>query len=275
MPHDSILSALVARGVHGTALAWFCSFLSNRNQRARVNISLSEPIAVTSSSIQGSSLGPILFSILLDPLLHQLRTSAFTFADDIKFVIDLFKRSSVVAQKDLDIISMWSTGTKMPISVDKSLVLHGGTNNPRNSYRLAGKILPCESSIRDLGIIRQADGSYSQHITDVITKASRLAGAVSRALRHRPAAIQWLAFNAYILPVLMYASPTWSPSSAGKKKILEKIMRRFTKKLPGLSSQTYSQQLGFLHSMSLENRRLFTDLVYVYKFTHGLLDCAA
>ena len=52
-------------------------------------------------------------------------------------------------------------------------------------------------------------------------------------------------------------------------------MRRFTKKLPVLSSQTYSQRLGFLHSMSLENRRLFTDLVYVYKFTHGLLDCAA
>ena len=102
-----------------------------------------------------------------------------------------------------------------------------------------------------------------------------MAGAVSRALRHRPAAIQWLVFNAYILPVLMYASPIWSPSSVGEKKILEKIIRRFTKKLPGLSSQTYSQRLGFLHSMSLENRRLFTDLVYVYKFTHGLLDCAA
>ena len=160
----------------------------------------------------------------------------------------------------------------MPISVDKPLVLHGNTNNPRNSYRLAGKILPCENSIRDLEIIRQADGSYSQHITDVISKASRLAGAVSRALRHRPAAIQWLAFNAYILPVLMYAFPIWSPSSVGEKKILEKIMRRFTKKLPGLSSQTYSLRLGFLHSMSLENRRLFVDLVNVYKFTHGLLD---
>ena len=52
-------------------------------------------------------------------------------------------------------------------------------------------------------------------------------------------------------------------------------MRRFTKKLPGLSSQMYSQRLDFLHLMSLANRRLFTDLVYVYKFTHGLLDCAA
>ena len=73
----------------------------------------------------------------------------------------------------------------------------------------------------------------------------------------------------------MHTSPIWSPSSVGGKKILEKIMRRLTKKLPGLSSQTYSQRLGFLHSMSLENRRLFVDLVYVYKFTHGLLDCAA
>ena len=93
----------------------------------------------------------------------------------------------------------------MLIYIDKSLVLHGGTNNPQNSYQLAGKILPCESSIRDLGIIRQADGSYSQLIMDVITKASKLADAVSQALRHSPAAIQWLAFNAYILPVLMYA----------------------------------------------------------------------
>ena len=60
LPHYSILSALVARVVHGTALAWFCSFLSNRNQRVYVSASLSEPIAVTSGSIQRSSLGLIL-----------------------------------------------------------------------------------------------------------------------------------------------------------------------------------------------------------------------
>ena len=86
LPHDSILSAFVARGVHGTALAWFRSFLSNRNQRVRVGASLSETIAFTSGSIHESSLEPILFSVALDPLLYQLRTSAFAFADDINLL---------------------------------------------------------------------------------------------------------------------------------------------------------------------------------------------
>ena len=53
-----------------------------RRQRVRINGHLSEPIDVTSGVIQGSSVGPGLFSIYIDSLLMSIVCPSFAFADD-------------------------------------------------------------------------------------------------------------------------------------------------------------------------------------------------
>jgi len=46
---------------------------------------------------------------------------------------------------------------------------------------------------------------------------------------------------------------------------LEKVQRRFTKRLPGLKHYTYFQRLNRLDLESLELRRLGQDLILTYK----------
>ena len=50
---------------------------------------------------------------------------------------------------------------------------------------------------------------------------------------------------------------------------LERVQRRFTKRLRGLSTLTYKDTLQVLGLQSLESRRLQFDLIYAYKILTG------
>ena len=53
---------------------------------------------------------------------------------------------------------------------------------------------------------------------------------------------------------------------------LEKVQRRFTKRIPGLKDLTYCQRLARLKRDSLELRRVRLDLMFTYKLVFGLTD---
>ena len=53
---------------------------------------------------------------------------------------------------------------------------------------------------------------------------------------------------------------------------LEKVQRRFTKRIPGLKNLTYCQRLTRLKLDSLELRRVRLDLMFTYKLVFGLTE---
>ena len=68
LPHWTILSNLKRVSVSGSLLKWFNSYLSCRQQRVVLGGSSSSPIEAVSGVPQGSILGPLLFSLCIDPL---------------------------------------------------------------------------------------------------------------------------------------------------------------------------------------------------------------
>ena len=53
---------------------------------------------------------------------------------------------------------------------------------------------------------------------------------------------------------------------------IERVQRRFTKKLRGLSDLPYLRRLELLSIESLELRRIRADLLFLFKMIHGLVD---
>ena len=53
--------------------------------------------------------------------------------------------------------------------------------------------------------------------------------------------------------------------------MIEKVQRRFTKRLRGYKNLTYTDRLTKLALPSLELRRLHLDLIYCYKIVVGLV----
>ena len=73
------------------------------------------------------------------------------------------------------------------------------------------------------------------------------------------------AFTTYVRPILEYCSVVWSPFYLKDIILIEKVQRRFTKRLFVSSNLTYSERLKLLELESLEERRIKTDLLHCFK----------
>ena len=80
------------------------------------------------------------------------------------------------------------------------------------------------------------------------------------------------AFITYVHPCLEYCSVVWNPVLKKDIENLEKVQRKFTKRLPGLQQLPYCQRLARLQLESLELRRLRFELLFTYKLIFGLID---
>ena len=76
-------------------------------------------------------------------------------------------------------------------------------------------------------------------------------------------------FVSYIRPTLEYAALVWSPSSVVSRDMLERVQRRFTKRMRGYENLLYGDRLTSLNLDSLVRRRLYHDMLLVFKASHG------
>ena len=91
-----------------------------------------------------------------------------------------------------------------------------------------------------------------------------------RAMAHADSSLNSTLFQSnsstqYLRSTFEYNSVTWSPMLTKDIVCIEKVQRRFTKRLPGLKNLTYQGRLNHLNLITLELRRLHLDLTMCYK----------
>jgi len=79
------------------------------------------------------------------------------------------------------------------------------------------------------------------------------------------------AFLTYVRPLLEYNSVVWSLCYKQDIEAIERVQRRFSKRLPGLKNLSYEERLKYLGWPTVELRRLRTDLIWCYKILFGLV----
>jgi len=163
----------------------------------------------------------------------------------------------------------------MRLSVSKcgSLLIVGNANYKDNQQILINndKLSTFEST-RDLGVIMDTRLNFADHIDAMISKTKQRVYLLFKAFKNRDIKLMVFAFKVYILPLLDYCSPIWSPFRLNDIDRIEKIQRSFTKRLSGLKLLSYSERLATCNLPSLELRRLMFDLVLCFKIVHKLID---
>ena len=93
LDHTLLLSKLCKLGVADDALRWFTSYLTDRQQRVRINDTLSTPITIRHGVPQGSILRPLLFNLYINDLPSTCRTcNVESYVDDFKLFLSFPKR---------------------------------------------------------------------------------------------------------------------------------------------------------------------------------------
>ena len=79
----------------------------------------------------------------------------------------------------------------------------------------------------------------------------------------------------YVLPIINYCSPVWSPILIFDITTVERVQRRYrpNKRVRELETMCYADRLQSLETLSLHRYRENLDMITVYKCLHGLMNC--
>ena len=269
--HSKLLLKLEKYGFKGKLFKFIEDFLRERNQRVKVGNVLSSSLPVTSGVPQGSVLGPLLFIIYVNDITEVLKYSSIKiYADDCKlYRLCRDTDDFIKLQRDLEEVQIWSNNWQMKLSVPKCQVLSLGVNPQKFSYKVNGIELERVSTIRDLGVVIASSLKPSAHCNKVAKAAHFKCAMIFRSFVLRDPSFLMDMFNKYVLSKLHYCSTVWNPWLKRDINCIERVLRRFSKRIPGLKDLKYAERLKFLKTKSLEYQRLFTDLVVVYKVLSG------
>jgi hypothetical protein len=278
IPIPRLLLKIAATNVTDKALKWLESFLISRQFSVKIDKALSSKRLCISGIPAGTCLGPLLFIFFIADLPAECETEGVKpalFADDLKAAAVVLNDEPPLLQIFSDRVATYCINNGLSLANEKCFVLHVGLNNPQLEYSCNGAIIPSTTeAVRDLGVYVTADLKFKEHISRIVSNASRRLFCLLKAVRSRDPELLALLFNVYVRPVLEYASPVFNPPSKVLTLELEKVQRRASKLILGRTSQAlrdlpFLERYRLLHMETLERRRLIADLILYHKHLLG------
>ena len=298
VPHQRLINQLSKYGITGNVLNWIEDYLKDRTQRVRVNGCFSSTSKVLSGVPQGSVLGPLLFLIFVADMAPLVQNFTSLYADDTKifsYLLDnqISPHTPESIQNDINVLSRWSDKMQMSFNPEKCHRLHLGKSNNHHPYYLPKIYATTETATsisytlylhnlqdvqdeKDLGVYVDNSLNFKKHISQKISKANSMLYLIKNSFQHLDKNMFKLLYKSLVRPHLEYASCIWNPITKDDIIRLERVQRRATKLIPGLSNLSYPERLKELELPTLHYRRLRTDIIFVYNYVnqHILLDAS-
>ena len=253
--HGLLLQKLEKYKLHNETLAWFASYLSNRQQSVKVNKTLSDPQPVETGVPQGSILGPITFLLSVNDLTFQKSLENLNlFADDATDSAhgpDVQTIEKQINQKSQS-VNQWCKANHMVLGIDKTKGMLMGSQQKLRHIPNSGNCLNIEvegqqikqvTNEKVLGI--QIDNSLSWD--DQVKKVKKTAGYKIHILRkirkYLPLDTRKLFFNYYIKPHLNYCSSLWGQTTQENLNKINKIQKQAARLILGKGYLTPSSEM--------------------------------
>ena len=273
--HVVLLDKIGSLLFHPQIVGWVRSFLSGRTMNVSVSGVLSSVREVTSGVPQGSVLGPLLFLVYVNYLMHNSRCYWKAFADDFKLcaVVDRVGQG-LVLQEELNSIEQKCLEHQLILNRSKCVVMRFGDKSflPRPVYFLGGVQLSVVDTYKDLGIKIDPKLKFHNHVRAVVGRAGGLMSEFLRSTVCRAPDFMVSLFAIHIRPIIEYCSSVWNVGYMGDIRLLESLQRRWSREIAGCSHLSYEDRLVKLDLFSVAGRLLRADLIKMWKAFHCEID---
>ena len=132
--HYILSDKLKATDINPYVINWILDFLSQRKQRVVVHGITIESIDINRGVPQGTVLGPILFSLMVNniQLADPRRNLLVKFADEITISIPVSKDRTDATINEVNSIRDWAASNGMTLNLSKTweMLIHGKTTKP-------------------------------------------------------------------------------------------------------------------------------------------------
>ena len=221
--YSVLLKRLYEAGVDGRAWRLLRSWYASPKSMVRVDGSLSSMFTLQRGVLQGSVLSPVLFLLIMDPLLKSLQSKAlgpsigdtyagaFIHADDIRTI----SSSRATLQEQIDTVQTFAVQNGLTLNPTKCEVVLVSPSKPVESTPIAvlgGEALTPRLSAKCLGYWWSWDLSATKAVDDAIKKARRAffafgaMGAFHGQLN--PLSARSI-YETCVVPVLLFGCENW------------------------------------------------------------------
>ena len=271
---DILLYKLNYYGIRGRSHEWFRSYLSNRRQFTSIDNYSSDCTNILRGVPQGSTLGPILFTIYINDIiwssplfkyvLYADDTSLLYSHEDIRELIELFNY-------DISRISRWFKLNHLTLNLGKCsyMVFHRDRRKvPENlsPIMLGGVTVGRVKECRFLGVILDESLKFSAHIVHTCKKVSKFLPILYnvRKLIESPHLLR--IYNGLVHPHFLYCLSIWGGCSAIHLKPLIVLHKKILRCIAGIGRLESVQPVyPTLRILPLHKMYEHVTCVFVYK----------
>ena len=242
IPHSQLLTKLQLYGIDPT---WFSVYLHGHTQSVCIPSSsygdrvVSKPLPNTMGVFQGSSLGPLLFTIFSNDLsLHAPDAHVTQYADDTQVLISDVKRNlpSLIQRMEstLSSLASWFHAHGLKLNASKTEILLLGTRqNTRDlspvSVRVGGETIQESPCVKNLGVLFDRHLSWDAHVDDVVRKSIGLLIGLRHLRHYLPQHVIFTIVQGLVISRVRYCISVYGNGSSTNDVKLLRIMNFATR----------------------------------------------
>ena len=270
-----LLSKLQYYGINGISLSLIRNYLTNRFQYVQFENSESDLLEIKTGIPQGSILGPLFFSIMINDLVNSSNKFKFLmYADDTTIYFNLedfpIENREVLINNELEKVNKWLKLNKLAVNVDKtkSMLFHKRRPVTPIQFSMNNRIIDVVQHFNYLGIMLDADMSWKIHVAMVRNKLSRINGILHRLKYIYPQNILITLYKSLFVPHINYGSLLWGHAGGALDKIQKKTVRTITYSNYIAHSEPLLKELNLLKVKDLFELKI---LKFLFKLYHNNL----
>lgn len=271
--HKLIIAKLKYIGLSDVSLNWFSSYLSNRQQKVKINYIESDELTLRSGVPQGSILGPILFSIFtLDVPKCFSKCKLHLYADDVQIYISAniteVERATSDINVELNNFCTWCYDNGLKLNPSKSKAIMLGNERVRKNIslnhlniRINDTIISWVDSTKNLGLVIDNNVNFSEQVNNVRKGSFAVLKSLYKFKYDMKQETKLLLVKALIYPKIEYCSSVYYYHLTGyNRQRLQRIQNacvRFVCCVPfGEHISPYLERLGEIN--------VFQRVTYLY-----------
>ena len=251
------------------------SYLSNRKQQVKIGSVTSDWDTIHKGVPQGSILGPLLFNVFInDIFLFVDKCTLYNYADDntLSYIHHDFDTLVNVLERESGLLIDWFKVNRMQANPEKFQALAVGkrTFSKTPVFTIDSVLVPCEESVKLLGIEIDYQLNFDAHIKSICRKASQQLNVLKRIGRYLSKLNKLTIFHSFILSNFNFCPLAWYFCSKRNSQKLEKIQERSLRFIYNDKESTYEQLMMKAQVSSLEVKRMRNMAIETFNILYGL-----